>query len=270
MKLLLPMQGKPGALSLRLNLYTWPNSLQAQQRESSASDSNGVSPYVSNDVFIWSTLLLSPRHAQTGSPFMKEKCRVIFLSAKLARGFICSVGSAKPISLRRCAGSEPQGRSKWTPVCPVPAERAAGAGPPLVESRLCRGPRVLQPNAEHPWLCLVLFVIRCFPRMPQQKYRCLVLRSSSSLLEADGYFLVVVVLPLGHQIWDGGWVQTFLLPVTLLFQAFVGKTVLLLLVEWICVHTGHMYVWSFSDSVWVLIERYLLRRWAAEKLEVLH
>lgn len=112
LKLLLPMQGKPGALSLRLNLYTCPNSLQAQQRESSASDSNGVSPYVSNDVFMWSTLLRSPRHAQTGSPFMKEKCRVIFLSAKLARGFICSVGSAKLISLRSCAGSEPQGRSK--------------------------------------------------------------------------------------------------------------------------------------------------------------
>lgn len=49
----------------------------------------------------------------------------------------------------------------------------------------------------------VLFVIRCFPRMPQQKYRCLALCLSSSLLEADGYFLVVAGIATGPS--NLGW-----------------------------------------------------------------
>lgn len=49
----------------------------------------------------------------------------------------------------------------------------------------------------------VLFVIRCFPRMLQQKCRCLALGSSSSLLEADGYFLVVADIAAGPS--NLGW-----------------------------------------------------------------
>lgn len=44
----------------------------------------------------------------------------------------------------------------------------------------------------------VLFVVRCFPRMLQQKYRCFALGSSSSLLEVDGYFLVVAGIATGR------------------------------------------------------------------------
>lgn len=68
--------------------------------------SAGISPCVSNDLFCWDMLLPQPSLCPDSESF-HEEVQSHISECKLARGFICSVGLAKLISLNSYTASEP-------------------------------------------------------------------------------------------------------------------------------------------------------------------
>lgn len=68
----------------------------------------GISPCVSNDLFIWYMLLPQPSLCPDSESFHEGEVQSHISECTLARGFICSLGLAKLTSLNSYAASEPR------------------------------------------------------------------------------------------------------------------------------------------------------------------